>query len=109
MSKAIQITRGLVGLLGLTQLVLGVFFWAGHLQQLIPLHMVLGVAFVLGLWTIAILSWAAGGSRPLAVVALLWGLVIVAFGMTQAQILPGPYHWVIRVLHLAVGIAGMGM
>ena len=38
-----------------------------------------------------------------------WGALVIAFGMTQAQILPGENHWVIRALHLAVGGAAMGL
>jgi uncharacterized membrane protein YczE len=109
MHKAIKITRGLVGILGVSLVLLGVTFWTGHLGTLVPLHMGLGIAFVVGLWTLAILCWIAGGPAPLSVATLLWGLVIPAFGYAQYQLLPGPNHWVIRVLHLAIGVAGMGL
>jgi len=32
---------------------------------------------------------------------------VLALGMTQQRILIGDLHWIIRVLHLVVGIAAM--
>jgi len=32
---------------------------------------------------------------------------VLAFGMTQQGILIGSLHWVVRVLHLAVGLAAL--
>jgi hypothetical protein len=29
--------------------------------------------------------------------------------MTQAQLLPGSFHWIIQVLHLLVGIVALGL
>lgn len=34
-------------------------------------------------------------------------MIIPVLGMRQAQILPGPLHWIIQALHLAVGIIAM--
>lgn len=107
MSKAVTITRSLVGITGGIQLLLGLFFWFGGLLQLTPLHMGIGLVFVLSLATLAILSWIGGGSRLLSVVTLVWCLVLPGLGYAQAQILPGPNHWIIRVLHLLTGIVGM--
>ncbi len=33
----------------------------------------------------------------------------VALGMTQDRLLVGDAHWVIQVLHLLVGLGGMGL
>lgn len=32
-----------------------------------------------------------------------------AFGVLQLRLLPGPYHWLIQALHLAIGIAAVGL
>jgi hypothetical protein len=88
--------------------ILGIGFWSGHWVGLIPLHRTLGVVFVLALWGIAIAALVSGHSRKgLAVFTILWGLVVVALGMTQQRILVGEYHWVVRVVHLAVAIYAM--
>jgi len=109
MSKAVKITRSLIGITGVIQLLLGLFFWFGGLLQLTPLHMGIGLIFVLSLATLAILSWAGGGSPVLSIVTLVWCVVIPALGYSQAQIMPGPNHWIIRVLHLLTAIIGMGL
>ena len=99
---------GVVGRIsGIVLVVLGLLFWTGRALPLVPLHMGLGVVLVLALWAQAALSARAGAPAALIVFAIAWGVVMPVFGMTQAGILPGPYHWIIRVLHLAVGIVGM--
>jgi len=98
----------LVGITGLFQIVLGLFFWTGVAQSLIPLHMVVGIVFVLSLWTTAGLAIKARAPMGLVALAFASGAVVILLGVTQAQILPGPNHWVIRVIHLLVGLAAMG-
>ena len=34
-------------------------------------------------------------------------MAVAALGMTQQRLLPGDLHWIIRVLHLVVGVASM--
>jgi hypothetical protein len=91
------------------QILLGALLWVGFLQQLTTLHMVVGLVFVLAVWVLAARAFAAGAGRALSAVAILWGVIVVALGMTQAQILPGPSHWVVRVAHLVVGVIAMGL
>jgi hypothetical protein len=109
MSKGVMVTRSLIGITGVIQLLLGIFFWFGGLLQLTPLHMGIGIVFVLSLATLAIQNWTGGGSRLLSVVTVVWCVVLPALGYSQAQILPGASHWIIRVLHLVTGIVGMGL
>jgi len=109
MKTAIMVTRGAVSITGLTQIVMGVLFWTGHAMALVPAHMVIGFVFVLGLWTLAVLAARAGAPRGLVAFALVWGLVVPAFGFAQLQLLPGPLHWIIRVVHLLIGMVAMGL
>jgi hypothetical protein len=39
----------------------------------------------------------------------VWGLVVPALGVTQDQLLLGPAHWIIQVLHLRVGLAALAL
>ncbi len=87
--------------------ILGIGFWTGHWANLMNVHMAIGALFVIALWVIA--GIAAAHTRPSGLVALgfIWGVVVLALGMTQQRILIGDLHGIIRVLHLAVGIAAM--
>lgn len=89
------------------QLILGIGFWTGHWANLVNLHMAIGMLFVLALWVIAGIALARRRAPGLAVVALLWGVLVAAIGMTQRGILVGDLHWVIRVVHLVVSLAAM--
>jgi hypothetical protein len=99
----------LVRLIGLIMIVLGLLFWTGNALTLIPIHMLLGIVLVLLLWTLAVVAMRAGVQRGLVALAILWGLIVLALGMTQTQLLPGDAHWVIRVLHLLVGLGALGL
>ena len=89
-------------------IVLGVLFWTGRADSLIPLHQLLGFVLVLSLWTLAILAARSGVPMGLVVIAFLWGLLLPVFGLTQTRILPGSFHWIVQVLHLLVGLAAVG-
>ena len=43
------------------------------------------------------------------VLAIVWGVITLALGITQTQLLLGAFHWIIQLLHLVVGLAAMGM
>ncbi len=92
---------------GLIQIVMGVAFWIGYLRPLIPIHMMIGLVLVLALLVLAVSAAVAGVSRGVATLAVVWGLFVPVFGVAQTQLLPGAAHWVIRALHLLVGLVAM--
>ena len=61
------------------------------------------------LLVVAVVSTRLGASVGMAAGLGRAGVVILVFGMAQVNILPGDNHWIIRVLHLLVGIAAVGM
>jgi hypothetical protein len=91
------------------QLILGIVFWTGNGLQLISLHMVVGFLFVLTLWAIAIAGAFRGVPIGMAAAGIVWGLLIIWLGATQMNLLLGQWHWVIQVLHLLFGFAGIGI
>ena len=107
MSTVDKVLRAIVGLTGAFQVVVGIAIWMGYALPLIPLHMAVGLAFVLALWILAVRAILARAGRGIAACTLAWGALVIAFGMAQAQILPGEHHWVIRLLHLLVGLTAM--
>jgi len=90
--------------------ILGLLFWSGNALNLIPLHMLLGLLVVLSLWIVGIgQAFSRSGSWPLAGGALLLGLLVIVVGMRQSSLLVGPFHWVIQVVHLLLGILAVGI
>ncbi len=94
---------------GLVALVLGVLLWTGGGGGVVPLHMLIGVILVAGLWTLAALGLRAGTGPAMPAIAFAWGIVTVLFGLNQATILPGDGHVVVQVAHLLVGIVAIGI
>jgi len=89
------------------QVIVGIGFWTGHWTNLVNAHMAIGALFVLSLWVISGIASAHGRPGRLAAFGFVWGVVVLALGMTQQSILVGDLHWIIRVLHLVVGLAAM--
>jgi hypothetical protein len=102
------IVQMLLRLAGLTAIVLGLLFWTGNAQALTPIHMLAGITVVLSLWILAGLAARAGISLGLVALAVVWGLIVAVLGLTQQQLLPGSWHWVIQVLHLLLGLGALG-
>jgi len=107
MRTATTIATIVVRIVAPIQLVLGVLFWTGHARSLTPLHMLIGMVFVLTLWTLCVLGIRAGLPARVIWMAFGWSLVLPALGVTQMQILPGAGHWVVRVVHLATAVVAM--
>jgi hypothetical protein len=104
---AIGVVQMLIRASGLLQLALGIAFWTGTLLVAVPFHIFNGLIFSILLEAQAGLAFRSGVSRRLVVLSVAWGLLLPAFGFTQTQILPGDWHWLVRVVHLAIGVAAM--
>lgn len=109
MKHTVRIARALLSLLGLILIVLGILFWTGRTLELVPLHMLLGMLFVVCLWVLAAAALLARSSRGLALVVFLWSLIVPALGAAQLRLMPGSLHWVIQTVHLLVGLIAMGL
>jgi len=109
MKTATTVAQMLVRICGVLLIALGILFWTGNALTLIPIHMLLGLILVLSLWTLAVIGARSGVAPGFVVVAFLWGLLVPVFGVTQDGILTGDLHWLVRVLHLLVGLAAIGM
>jgi hypothetical protein len=107
MRTATTVARLLVRVCGLIQITLGLLFWTGNGRGLIPTHMLTGMVLVLAFLAVAIMAAVAGAPRGRVALAVAWAALTVALGMTQAQLLPGSFHWIVQVLHLVVGIAAI--
>lgn len=109
MKSTTTILQAVARITGPILIVLGILFWTGHAYQLLPLHIGLGIVLVLTLWAQAVVAARSGVPRGLVAFAVAWGVLLPWFGMAQANLFPGQFHWVVRALHLAVGIGAMGL
>jgi hypothetical protein len=109
MRRVIVVLRWVIRMCAIVQLTLGSLFWSRNAPTLIPLHMLTGLLLVLGLWTQAALGARAGLPIRLLGLALGWGVIVVAVGLTQDSLLPGDAHWVIQVVHLLIGLTAVGL
>jgi hypothetical protein len=98
----------IVRVAGVVQILLGLSIWIGPGMRYFSLHIQAGFLIVVCLWILAILALIVRGRPALAVFAFVWGLALPAFGMAQAAILVGPLHWIIRVIHLLMGLIALG-
>jgi hypothetical protein len=109
MKIATRLIQSAIRVLGLILLVLGFMFWSGRSFELVPVHMRLGEILVSLLWILAAMGLRAGVRPGLVLGAMLYGVVVVAFGMRMGTFLPGRAHEVIRVLHFLIGLGAIGL
>ncbi|HEU4637681.1 MAG TPA: hypothetical protein VFS84_02420 [Candidatus Binatia bacterium] len=107
---AIRIASAVLTLAGLLALITGVLFWTGTALNLMALHMLLGFLAVGALWVIGVAqAFDPRGSWVIAAGALIVGAVMIVLGMMQSTLLPGEFHWIIQVIHLALGLLTIGI
>jgi hypothetical protein len=108
----IRIPSMLIRVSGALVLILGIIFWTGHLDagrvNLQGLHIALGIVLVLSLFWLAALNYRNSGNVGLSVAAFVDGVALYIVGQYQAGWLPNA-HWVIQVIHLALGLAAIGL
>ena len=111
MKNTATIIRMLIRLVGGVLFILGVVYWAVQdpvlLYSLVLFHVIFGVVFSLMLLVQSLLAALKKVSIGLVILGFAWALALPAFGLTQSQIFPGPTHWVIRVVHLLVGLGAI--
>jgi hypothetical protein len=106
----IRIASAVLTLAGLLALISGALFWTGTALNLMALHMLMGFLAVGALCVIGLAQAFAGrGSWIIAGCALIVGAVMIVIAMTQASLLPGEFHWIIQVIHLALGLLTIGI
>ena len=106
----IRIASVVLTLAGLLALISGLLFWTGTALNLMTLHMLLGFLAVGALWVIGFAqAFAQGGSWTIAGCALIVGALMIVIGMTQSSLLVGEFHWIIRVIHLVLGLLTIGI
>lgn len=93
-------------LAGVGALILGLLHWFFHIS-LIELHMFFGFLVTLTLLTAGLVAVFSQTLRVLGVIAIVFALIVPAFGLKQMQILIGDFHWLIQVAHLLVGAAAV--
>jgi hypothetical protein len=110
MNTVIQIASILLRLFGTLAVILGLLFWVGIGLNLIPVHMLLGLLVVLLLWIVGVgQAFSKSGSWALALGALALGAIVIMLGLRQSSLLVGPFHWVIQVIHLLLGVLAVGV
>ena len=67
------------------------------------------IGVVLSLWALAVIAFWKTSRHSLALFATAWGLATLVFGMTQIQLMPGPFHWIVEVAHLGVGVVAIAL
>ena len=108
--KVITIAIMVLRLGVLLALVMGILFWTGNIQNLIPIHMLIGILVVLCLWVIGLAQgFTKAASFGLALATFILGLVLVIVGLYQTRWLPGSSHWIIQVIHLLLGLSAIGL
>ncbi|QBD77149.1 hypothetical protein EPA93_14535 [Ktedonosporobacter rubrisoli] len=105
---AARIISIIAGIAGLGALALGLAYWFAQIN-LIPFHMLFGLIVTLTLLILAILALFNKELRLLGIVGVVYALIVPALGLTQTGLLTGNLHWIIRSVHLLVGLGALAL
>lgn len=109
MQKLVSIVTMLARLLGAVQILGGLAMWFGFATGAVAFHTAVGSLFVLLMWVVALIALFFLSKRAIPIFTLLWGGFVLWFGMAQTTLLVGSGHWVVRLAHLLVGVAAIGL
>jgi hypothetical protein len=109
MPLTIVILRWILRIAFLISFVLGCSLWAGRGYAYLQLHMWLGFIITFALLAMVILSLIARLKPALPLIALVWTIALPLFGIAQLRLIPGPNHWIVRVVHLILGLGAIGL
>lgn len=109
MQKTVRVLLILARLLGVIQIVVGLAIWFGWSGTPVAIHSALGSLFVLVVWIVALIALFALAHRLVPLITLLVGGLVLWFGMAQTSLLVGSGHWAVRVAHLLIGLATLGL
>ena len=93
---------------GSVALVLGLLIWTVQLDA-VSLHMLFGLLVAVALLVISILAALTRSLRVLGVIGIVYAFILPLLGLNQETLLVGNLHWVIQVVHLAVGIGALAL
>jgi hypothetical protein len=108
MQLTVTIAQWTVRITGVLLLILGLLFWGGDARNLISVHILLGIVMVFALLLLAVSATQLGIPIGMAAGAAIMALITLVLGLTQDNLLPGPSHWIIQILHLIVGVLAVG-
>ncbi len=115
---AARVSVMILRLAALLALILGILFWinvipgAENLRNpWTSVHMLLGIIVTLCLLVLgSLMITTRGGNVGLGAGAIILGILVVAFGLSQTSLLISPsVHWIIQVIHLLLGLAAIGL
>jgi hypothetical protein len=93
---------------GLAALIFGVLLWTGAAGNL-KIHIMLGFVLTLTLLLTGLLGFFARLKPVLPILAILWAISLPYIGFAQLKLFPGSSHIAIQVVHLVIGVCGIGL
>jgi hypothetical protein len=105
--KAVKVFVPAMRICGGLLLVLGLAIWTGNGDELIPVHVTIGVILIGSLWAMAAIAARGGVSSRTVALTIAWGVVVLLLGLVQEELLRGSWHWVIQVLHLVISMGAV--
>lgn len=103
---AVRIAAMALRIIFIINLILGILFYAGQADNLVLLHMVLGILFVAALWFLGAAQAARGGPIGIMAATFVVGLLLAVIGFIQRATGITP---LIAILHIIFFLAAIGL
>lgn len=108
MDRATRIAERTLLRAGGLALGLGLLVWAGvGEKQVGGFHVIAGTVVVLSLWVLCVIAARAGVPKATVALAACCGVIVTLFGVAQEQLVPGDWHWTVRLTHLVISMGAI--
>ena len=94
---------------GLIQLILGVMVWAGKIEVLTLIHILIGSILTIALLMLVYQAYRAKVSQGFVILAVVWALLLPVWGLAQDKIFPASFLWIAQILHVLCGLGAIGI
>lgn len=100
---AVRIAAMALRIIFIINLILGILFFTGHADNLILLHMTLGILFVAALWFLGAMQALRGGPIGIMAATFVIGLLLAIIGFVQDSTL-----W-LQIIHILLALSAIAL
>ncbi len=103
---AVRILTWIARIAGIGAFLLGLTVWITGIN-IVAVHMLFGLTLTLSFLIVNMIMVLTSGMRLLGLAGIIYALIVPVFGVTQDALLPGDWHWLVRVAHMLVGLGAL--
>lgn len=109
MRPLVLVLQMIIRVLWVLNIVLGILFVTGNLDQLVMLHETFGILIAISLLILSILAMIRARAVVLGAAGIVIAILLPVVGMGQLDVVGGSAHLTVEVIHVLVALAAIAL